>query len=291
MSPRDDHAEVATGTSGTPGAAQRGNTGPVWVLGMLLLRDLRVLTRDLGQFILRTVMQPLLFTFVFAYVFPKIGQGIGAVGHAGPSFATILVPGLVAVAINFQGIQAVALPLVQEFSYTKEIEDRILAPVPVWMVGLEKILSGVIQSIVAAAVVFPIVLLVHAKGQAPEVHVASWPLFLVVVLLASFLGASFGLLIGTTFDPRKLPLLFSLIVIPITFLGCIYYPWATLSPIPWLKYAVLVNPLVYMSEGLRAALTPSLPHMPEAAFLSVLSVGTLAMALLALRMFHRRVVD
>lgn len=279
------HARISAAP--TRSAARSSRTA----LKALVLRDLVVLRKNFWEFVIRTLVQPFLLCFVFLYVFPKIGQGIGAIGHAGPSFATILVPGLVAVAINFQGIQAVALPLVQEFSYTKEIEDRILAPVPVWMVGLEKILSGVIQSIVAAAVVFPIVLLVHAKGQAPEVHVASWPLFLVVVLLASFLGASFGLLIGTTFDPRKLPLLFSLIVIPITFLGCVYYPWATLSPIPWLKYAVLVNPLVYMSEGLRAALTPSLPHMPEAAFLSVLSVGTLAMALLALRMFHRRVVD
>ena len=46
----------------------------------------------------------------------------------------------------FQGIQAVALPLVQEFSYSKEIEDRVLAPAPVWTVGLAKILSGATQS-------------------------------------------------------------------------------------------------------------------------------------------------
>jgi ABC-2 type transport system permease protein len=97
--------------------------GSARVLLALYLRDVTVLRRDLGQFLVRVVMQPLLFTFVFAYVFPKIGQGIGpAAGlRRGPSFATVLVPGLIAVAINFQGIQAVALPLVQEFSYSKEI--------------------------------------------------------------------------------------------------------------------------------------------------------------------------
>src|SRR5580704_16666494 len=127
------------------------------VLFALYTRDLWVLRKDIGQFLIRVVMQPLLFRFGFAYVFPKIGQGIGPRQHAAgtPTFATILVPGLIAVAINFQGIQAVALPLVQEFSYSKEIEDRVLAPAPVWTVGLAKIVAGALQSMIAAAVVFP----------------------------------------------------------------------------------------------------------------------------------------
>jgi ABC-2 type transport system permease protein len=257
----------------------------------LLLRDLRVLRKQLGQFVVRVVMQPLLFVFVFAYVFPKIGQGFSGGGLGGAAgFTTILVPGLIAVSINFQGIQSVALPLVQEFSYTKEIEDRVLAPVPVMMVGIGKMVTGAIQSLIAAAVVFPVVYLVHAKGAAPSVHVHNWPLFLVVLVFASALASAMGLLIGTVFEPRKITLLFAVIVLPLTFLGCVYYPWEHLSPIPWLKFLVLINPLVYMSEGLRAYLTPGLPHMPTWAYLSALVGGTLALGTLALRLFHRRVV-
>ena len=48
----------------------------------LLRRDLVVLSKDLPAFIARTVMQPLLLMFVFTYVFPKIGQGIGSAGGA-----------------------------------------------------------------------------------------------------------------------------------------------------------------------------------------------------------------
>ena len=75
---------------------------------------------------------------MFTYVFPKIGQGMG--GPASEAeFATLIVPGVVGLAIIFQGVQAVALPLVQEFGFTREIEDRVLAPLPVWSVGLQKI--------------------------------------------------------------------------------------------------------------------------------------------------------
>lgn len=255
----------------------------------LLLRDLRVLRRNTGQFLIRTIMQPLMFTFVFAYVFPKIGQGVGG-DEAGTSFSTILLPGLLAVAIIFQGIQAVALPLVQEFSFTKEIEDRVLAPMPVALVGFGKVVNGAVQAMIAAFVVFPIVLLVHAEGQSPDVRIANPLLFVVVLVLAAFLGASFGLLIGTVFAPHQVPLVFSIIVLPLTLLGCVYYPWATLDPIPWLKWGVLVNPLVYMSEGMRAAVTPDLPHMNVGVVLLAMTVATAFMLAVSLRNFRQRVV-
>ena len=73
-----------------------------------------------------------------------------------------------------------------------------------------------------------------------------------------------GLVLGARADPREVPLLFSIVIIPVTFLGASYYPWPRLSSIPWLQWGVLVNPLVYMSEGLRAALTPQFDHMPVA---------------------------
>jgi len=257
--------------------------------GALLARDIRVLRRNFGQFLVRTVMQPLLFVFVFAYVFPKIGQGFHGAA-AGVSFSTVLVPGLIAVAINFQGISAVALPLVQEFSVSREIEDRVLAPVPVWVVGFEKICIGAMQSLLAAGVVFPIVYLVHAEGEAPDVHVYDPWLFAFALIFASFLAAAMGLFIGTVLDPRKVTLLFAVVVLPLTFLGCIYYPWAVLTPILWLKLLVLLNPMVYMSEALRASLTPQLPHMPAWAFSLALVGGSVGLAILSLRTFHARVV-
>jgi ABC-2 type transport system permease protein len=256
--------------------------------GALLARDICVLRRNFGQFLIRTVMQPLLFVFVFAYVFPKIGQGFHSV--AGVTFSTVLVPGLIAIAINFQGIQAVALPLVQEFSVSKEIEDRVLAPVPVWVVGFEKIFAGAMQALMAAGVVFPIVYLVHAPGEAPSVHVHDPALFAFALLFACFLAASLGLFIGTVLDPRKVTLLFAVVVLPLTFLGCVYYPWAALTPILWLKVAVLFNPLVYMTEGLRTSLTPELPHMPVWVFMLALVGGTVGLAIFSLQTFRRRVV-
>jgi ABC-2 type transport system permease protein len=82
-------------------------------------------------------------------------------------------------------------------------------------------------------------------------------------------------MIGTIVKPQHVALMFGIVVVPITFLGCVYYPWMFLQKVPWLQYLVLLNPLVYMSEGLRTALTPETPHMPVWAtgFALLLCVG------------------
>jgi ABC-2 type transport system permease protein len=254
--------------------------------GALVLRDLVVLRKGLGVFIIRTIMQPLLFVFVFTYVFPKIGQGIGGASGAA-QFSSLLVPGVVAIACIFQGIQAVALPLVQEFSYTREIEDRVMAPLPVWAVAAEKIVAGALQGVIAGAIVFPLALVIPTT----VVHLnVRWFELLTFLPLAAIVGASLGLAIGTRVKPQQVPLLFSIIVLPLTFLGATYYPWAKLTPILWLKYVVLVNPLVYMSEAFRTALTPQIPHMPTGVIYLALVLFCVGLTWLGVDGFKRRVL-
>jgi len=245
-----------------------------------------VLRKNLPAFIMRVVMQPALFVFVFTYVFPKIGQGIGGGGRSEVEFASLIVPGVVAIACIFQGVQAVALPLVQEFGYTREIEDRVLAPLPVWAVGWQKIVLPALQALVAAVVVFPFGYFIPTTA----VHLRfNWPVLLTVAPLACVLCASLGLAVGCSFDSRQVPLIFTIIVLPITFLGAVYYPWSSLTPIGWLKVGVLVNPLIYISEGLRAGLT-TVPHMQLWAVYGAMLGFTALLAALGIRGFKKRVL-
>ena len=267
----------------------------------MMAREFRVLRRNAISLFTRAVMQPLLFVFVFAYVFPKIGGGFmlgggaaaasraGAVGSI--NFATILVPGLMASMLLMQGIMAVTFPLVMEFSWQRTIEDRALAPVPIRVLAIQKIVAGAVQSFIGACIVFPIVLFVHAAGQAPHVHVTNWALLVLILAAASLLTASLGLLLGTAMDPRKMQMLFAVILLPATMLGCVYYPWSALHHIRWLQISVLINPMVYMSEGLRAVLTPVLGHMPLWAVLLALVGGTVVFGYLGIRTFTNRVLN
>ena len=264
-------------------------------LRALILRDLVVLRKHFGEFVVRTLVQPFLLVFVFLYVFPRIGQGVG--GGAGPvaesHFATVLVPGVVAISIMFQGIQAVALPMSTEFGYTREIEDRVQAPCPIWLVAVAKVLSAAAQGALAAVIVFPMAAVIHAPGVHAHLNV-HWPVILTMIPLACVAMTSLGLLLGTTFEPRNIGLMFGFVVLPLTFLGGTYYQWTRLSPVTvdgfhWLQTIVLINPLIYVAEGMRAGLT-NISHMPLYVIYPVLT-GFLAVFLaLGLRNFRRRVL-
>src|ERR1700742_3598423 len=256
----------------------------------MMAREFRVLGRNAPSTFIRAVMQPLLFAFVFAYVLPKIGSGFGG-GGTGINFATILVPGLMGSMFLMQGMFGTTMPLVMEFSWQRTIEDRALAPVPVRVLAIQKITAGAIQALIGAAIVFPVVYWVHAPGQGPHIHVSNWFLLILVMVAASALTASLGLWLGTVVDPRKMQMVFAVILLPLTMLGCVYYPWSALHAIRWLQIVVLVNPMVYMTEGLRAALTPTLGHMPLWAILVALIGGTAVFGSLAVRTFHNRVVN
>ena len=204
-------------------------------LWALILRDLVVLGKHFGEFIVRTLIQPFLLAFVFLYVFPTIGQGIGGGGgahsHASESaFATVLVAGVVGISIMFQGIQAVALPMSTEFGYTREIEDRVQAPCPIWLVAISKVLSGSVQGVLAALIVFPIAAVVHATGVSAHLHV-HWLVIVTLIPLACLAMTSLGLVLGTTFEPRNIGLMWGFVVLPLTFLGGTYYQWTKLAPV------------------------------------------------------------
>jgi ABC-2 type transport system permease protein len=156
------------------------------------------------------------------------------------------------------------------------------------VIAVEKILFGAVQSLLAGLVVLPMVTLIPAAPVALEVR--SWGLVAVVALLSALLSGALGLALGTFVNPRQIGLMFSVVVLPLTFLGAVYYPWSALEAIPWLQLLVLANPLVYVSEGLRAALTPSVPTMPPVVFLGALAVSLAALTAVGLRGFARRTI-
>jgi ABC-2 type transport system permease protein len=283
------HEAIATGPRRTTYAASRV------ALGALLLRDVTVLKKDWAIFVMRTVIQPFLLCFVFLFIFPKIGQSVGGSGAGAESaFATVLVAGVVGISIMFQGVQSVALQMATEFGFTREIEDRVQAPCPIWLVAFEKVLSGALQGVVSAAIVLPIASFVHASGV--EAHLTlHWLIVVTMVPLACIAMASLGLILGTSFEPRNIGLMFGFIILPITFLGGTYYQWTRLAPVKigswhWLQTIVLINPLIYVNEGMRAAFT-NVPHMHLYIIYPVLIGFCIGFLSLGLRNFRRRVLS
>ena len=235
------------------GGPTRSVAAASWTaLGALMLRDLVVVRKHWWEFVLRTIIQPFLLCFVFLFVFPKIGQGIGG-GHgtaAESAFATMLVPGVVGISIMFQGVQSIALNMAQEFGFTREIEDRVQAPCPIWLVAMAKVLSGAAQGVISAIIVLPMASVVHAPGVHAHLSLHWW-IILTFVPLACVAMAGLGLVLGTSFEPRNIGLMFGFIILPITFLGGTYYSWTRLAPVHGRRLALAADPRADQPADLR----------------------------------------
>ena len=273
-----------------PAVSRPAGTGGAAALHTVLAmtaRDMRVLRHSFAMSAARILIQPLMFVFVFSYVLPELGTS--ATGGSGTGLTTVMLPGLIGSSLFLQGLAAVTFPLVMELSGPRAIEDRALAPVSVQLLGLQKIASAAIEGLVAGILVFPVVLLVHAAGHGPSIAFSRWPLLLVVLVSGSIFSAALGMRLATWIDPRRIQVLFTLVMFPAMMLGCVYFGWTSLAHTRWLQILVLANPMVYVDEGLRAALTPQVGHMSPWAFLPALLVGAVGCAWLAVRSFARAV--
>ncbi len=247
----------------------------------LLARDSRVVRRNLIPLILQTLLQPFLVVFIFGRVLT--GNGMMAEG-----FKTVLLPGVMALTMVTSGIQAVAMPLMGEFQYTREIEDRLLAPIDIKWLAIERVLGGMFLALVAGgAAVLGAILLMGRNLNLTFSHI---PEFIVVLLLVALLSAAGGLAIGCSVDVTQVGLMFSLVVGPMIMFGCTYYPWTSLAKFPVFQKLVLINPLVYASEGLRATLAPQIPHLPMVAVILVLLVMDAVLIATGLHRFYRKAI-
>ncbi len=248
----------------------------------MLERDAHVARRNFVPILLQTFLQPLMFVFIFGRV--MVGSG-----YMPPAYKSLLLPGIMAISMVGTGIWAVAMPLIAEFQWTREIEDRLLAPMDISWVAVEKVVAGTLQALAAGLMVVPAAWLLLRPGVELSLHAPL--IFAGVAVLVALFSAAGGLALGCSVDQTHVGLMFTLVVAPMIFFGCTYYPWSALEKFPFLQKAALLNPLVYASEGLRGALVPQFPHLSLLAVLAGLVLFNALLLSVGLRQFHKKAVS
>ncbi len=271
-------------TQGAPARSTPYGTTNVQLRAFLALcgRDLWVTVRhELGSFLAQALLQPIFLLFVFGRVLPQIGAARGGYG-------TQLLPGVMALTLVLTALQNTALPLVIEFSFTKEIEDRLLAPLPVAAVALQKILIASLRGILAGLLILPLAALILPGG----LHIAGpdWPALVAIFIFGALAAGAMGLVLGTAVPPTRISVAFAVVLTPLIFTGCTFYPWNSLHQLRWFQALTLVNPITYVSEGLRSALT-TLPHLGGGWIALGVGVSLLVFGGLGTRLFTRRALD
>ena len=82
---------------------------------------------------------------VFGNILPRLGL-------VAANFRTVMVPGLMSITMLMAGVQGVLMPLVQDLSGSREVDERLLAPIGVLGVSVGAIVAGAIHAAAAGLV-------------------------------------------------------------------------------------------------------------------------------------------
>jgi len=251
----------------------------------ILWRDIFVTGREIGPFLGQVIVEPFFMLFVF-------GKVLGEIGMTQPGFQQVLLPGVVALNSFLVSLQNTALPLAIDFSWTKEIEDRLLSPLPTGLVAVEKALFGAMRGVIGALVMIPIGLLL--------LDGVSWPLSkmpetLGILSLGGLVGGAVGLTLGTLAPARHISIVFAMTLTPIMFTGATQFPWRSLDGVRWFQILCTFNPLTYVTEAMRGLLLPDAPGVPPSIPLWIcacaIGASLLIFGFIGIRGFNRRAQD
>lgn len=191
---------------------------------------------------LQTFFSPVITTVLYFIVFgAAIGSQIPEINDI--TYMQFIVPGLIMMALLTNSLSASSSGIYFP-KFIGTIYEILSAPLSYLEIILGYTLSATSRALIIGILIYTTALFFTPIPIAHPIYA------LFFAFLTAFTFALFGLIIGIWSDTfEKLSLFPTLIIMPLAFLGGIFYP-VTVLPSPWQEIS-LINPVVYMISGLR----------------------------------------
>lgn len=191
---------------------------------------------------IQTLVPPVITTSLYFVIFGNlIGGRIGEMD--GFTYMEFIVPGLIMMSVITSSYANVSSSFFSQ-KFQKNIEELLIAPVPTHIIIWGFVIGGMGRSILVGTLVTIISLFFV------PLHVYSWSIIIITLLMTAILFSLAGLLNGIfarSFDDVSIVPTF--VLQPLTYLGGVFYAISMLPPF-W-QAVSKVNPIVYMISGFR----------------------------------------
>lgn len=245
----------------------------------LLYTDLRLFRKvimtksiDLSIWVVTTM-------FVMSYLLPLFGVSA--------EFGAINLVGLGASAGLFEVFPSV-MTMVADFEGDRVIDYYFTTPIPSWLVFFKSIVFSAIQSLFLAAVALPIGWLFLKESLAWSA--ISWLNFTsMLVAMSLFYGAFTLFIVSFVSGMETINSVWMRVVYPLWFMGGFQFTWYSLKAVfPACAYILLLNPITYIMEGLRAAVLGQAGYLPFWVCLLVVLLSTVLCGIIGIKRLLKR---
>lgn len=245
----------------------------------LILRDFRVFKEDAFGKLLDTSI--LLFTtiLVFSYFLPSYGLNA--------SYGPFVLIGVIAGFGFFEVIGKVSV-MIADLEGDRTILYSLTLPIPAWLVFVYFGVSWALLSSLISLFLFPLgKLVLYSQFDLSQINILK---FILIFIMSNLFFGFFALwLTGVIKKMSGLAHLFVRVINPMYMFGAFMYSWASVYSLsPWIGYLHLLNPLVYVMEGMRAATLGQEGFLPFWGCVVALVFFTAAFAYDAVRRLKKR---
>jgi len=213
-------------------------------LWYLLGSDFKIYKRTIGDKLINFTIWLVTIVGTTIYLLPAFGLKA--------SFASFFAASLVGAAGLFEVFPSVSR-LIHDFEGDNIIANYLILPIPSWMVFIRSIIFYATNAASLSIWVIPLSkLLLWYRFDLSQIHLGK---FLVIFVLTNLFYGSFVIWIASrVMGIEKIGNVYMRFVFPIWFLGGFQFSWHTLYNFsPALAYLDLLNPMMYIMEGMRAA--------------------------------------
>jgi ABC-2 type transport system permease protein len=229
-------------------------------------------------------MLPFILILVYGWMLPTVGI-------LPKGFPTHMFCGMIGMSMLITGIHGTAVPVSMDFHNLREIEDRLLAPVSTRTVAFAKMTVGILESFIGGLIVLPISLIFMGSSISIQMTAGDIPLLILVLVLTAVTSATLGLLVGTIVMPSQIAAMFPGFLMPVVFLGSIFYTWHQLATLPVMQFVTLIDPLTWINEAIRFVMTPQIESIPLAITLAGIVVWNVIFGHFSMKRFTRMVYN
>lgn len=217
-------------------------------------RDILRYLRDWVR-IVTSLMQPLLFLFIFGSGLASSFSPAGGVGRV--SFQTFIFPGVVSMAVLFTAISsAISIVWDREFGFLREM---LVAPVSRTSIVLGKALGGSTIAMFQGTLMLVFAPLIGVRLDAGLVIT-----LMLEMLLLAFTMTSLGIVIASRMQSMEsFSVVMQFVLMPMFFLSGALFP---LTHVPgWLAFLNKLDPVTYGVDPLRQAVMSGMELPPVVA--------------------------
>jgi ABC-type polysaccharide/polyol phosphate export permease len=218
----------------------------------LLVMDFVVLFKGIAGELLDTCVWVTLSIFCNGYVMPQLGTS--------SKYGALLAIGQIVSSGIFLMYHA-SSSLVGDFEHTRVVAYELMLPISSWLVMFRRALAVMLKAMALSSVILPLAKLILASRL--DLSHFSLIRFLVAFLLINFFCGLGSIFLASVNDgDRYTSRVWVRFVFPLWFLGGSIFPYAAMSgAFPIFGKFLLLNPIVYATELIRAAILPPASHL------------------------------